>query len=282
MIIKDLIFNSAYFIRALKHYKKSNRVRLSNKHGGVINVLGNGPSLTDCLPSLYEKKGEEFFVVNDFAISDAYPIICPKFYVMVDPCYWEEKTNDYDIQMRTKVFKSLNDKTNWDIVLYVPDYVASNQLFKHIIVNPHVNIKGFNYTNFYPTCSSFYTFILKNNWGVVPVGNILGQAIFLSLNLGFDTIRIFGADHSWTKDLRVNEKNEVCTVKRHFFSDHEILEPWHKSNRELFRMYEILGSLRNHFYGYIFLEWYAKQLNKKIINCTKGSFIDAFERSVEW
>lgn len=276
-MIKDTLYNIAYFIRAIKHFDRDTRIIYNNEHRGEICVLGNGPSLNACLPSLISAN-KEFFVVNDFAVSENFTKVRPRYYVMVDPCYWDEKTNSFDIEMREEVFKNINELTTWKMELFVPDYVVKKNLLEVVTNNSNVCIRGFNYTNFYPSYSSFYNFILRKNFGVVPVGNVLGQAIYLSINLGYDTIRIYGAEHSWTKDIRVNEKNEVCTIKRHFFSSEEVLEPWHKSNGELFKMYEILTSLRNHFLGYFFLNWYANSMKRKIINCTEGSFIDAFDR----
>lgn len=278
MRVKDVFLNTAYFFRVFKHLNPRYRLTYNNSHLGEICVLGNGPSLSLILPRIITEE-KQVFVMNDFSLSEFYDKVRPRYYIMVDPYYWDNNTQKIDLTLRTMVLDSIINNTNWKMELFVPDYVVKKNLLEAVSCNPNICIRGFNYTNFYPSYSSFYKYILRNNLGVVPVGNVLGQAIYLSINLGYDTINVYGAEHSWTKDLRVNEKNEVCTIKRHFFSDKEILEPWHKSNGELFKMHEILFSLMNHFSGYFFLNWYAHSTNRRILNCTEGSFIDAFDRN---
>lgn len=279
-VIKNCFITLIYSLRVLFHLNPSNRLSYRKDNKGQLHIYGNGPSLKTILSSNdYAKSEEVAFVVNDFAVSEYYSLVKPKYYMLVDPAYWDDVVNLEDKELRDKVYNNINQITDWPITLFVPSYVLSKNRMKCFIYNKCVHIRAFNYTNFYPTKSGFYKFILKNNFGVVPVGNILGQAIYAGINLGYDEILVYGAEHSWTEDLRVNENNEVCTIKKHFFESNEYeLIPWKKSNGDLFKMYEILSSLRNHFYGYLFLEWYSKQMNVRIYNCTPGSFIDAFER----
>ena len=152
----------------------------------------------------------------------------------------------------------------WSLILFIPWQAYKTGFFQSQLSNNNIKIIPFNYTNFYPSYTKFYNKILSWNMGVVPVGNVLGCAIYLSVNMGYKEVLIYGAEHSWTVDLRVNEQNQVCTVKRHFFEDEEILVPWLKSNNEVFKMAEILDSLKNHFRGYEYLNWYANSKNCKI------------------
>ena len=41
--------------------------------------------------------------------------------------------------------------------------------------------------------------------------------------MGFKTLNIYGADHSWSEDLRVDNNNRVCKISRHFYD--EVLLP---------------------------------------------------------
>lgn len=284
--VKALFMSILYSYRIFIYIQRKYRLCYSSTKKKYIYVLGTGPSLKDSLNSLLSNDiGEtDFFAVNNFAISKYYPIVKPKFYILLDPAYWlpYNQTNDYDVKEREAIFSDLNDKTSWSMDLFIPSNIYKKGVLKSKIINRNIKVRAINYTNFYPTDSWFYhSIILKQNFGVVPVGNVLGQAIYASINLGYEKITLLGAEHSWTKDLRVNVDNQVCTIRRHFYDGgiEGVLIPWQKSNGKPFRMYEILRSISNHFYGYEVLNRYAKRLNVRIYNYTPESFIDAFERT---
>lgn len=281
MKINDFVNSLICALQQVKHFKRNSRVVYNGTDKGVINILGNGPSLSSSIATLANRVGRQsFFAVNDFAVSDAFTILQPDNYVLIDPAYFSDNTNAADIEMRNRVFSRMHEKVSWKMQLYVPYKVYRNKVFKETISNNNIEICPFNYIGFHPTKTKFYSYILKKNLGTVPVGNVLGAAIHIALNKGYQEIHIYGADHTWTKDLCVNEQNQVCTIKRHFFNDKatEELVPWHASDTHIFKMHEILMCLYKHFYGYEFLEWYASNLGCKILNCTPGTFIDAFRR----
>lgn len=277
----DFFMSVIYLYKIVTNLKKNRRCVLSRNVKREICVLGSGPSMTESIRQIQNgNRGDiHFFAMNDFAVSDFYTTCKPRYYILLDPCYWtpKEQTNDCDFEMRKNTFGKMNSMTNWEMELFIPAEVYKCKYLDNVITNPQIKLRPFNYSNYYPTKTSFYYWILKNNYGVVPVGNVLGGAIYLSINMGYKTIKLVGAEHSWTKDIRVDDDNRVCTIKRHFYGD-GTLEPWLKSNKEPFLMCEILQSLCNHFRGYLYLDWYAKRCNATVYNCTKGSFIDAFTR----
>ncbi len=281
--ITDFFQNLAYTVRAVAHLRPNGRLKYKKLNSGRIYVLGNGPSLKGELAALVNNEQEVVtFAVNDFGVSDYYAQVKPAYYILVDPAYWNERVNDLDKELREKSYLNMNKLTQWPMTLFVPSKVVKLFKKRQFITNSNINICPIYYTNFYPTKTSFYKYVLKHNLGVVPAGNVLCQAIYASINLGFDEILVYGAEHSWTKDIRVNERNEVCTIKKHFFDDIENhLIPWQKANGKVFKMYEILTSLGNSFYGYHFLDWYSKEVGARIYNCTPYSFIDAFERKFD-
>ncbi len=275
----SILYSFLYSIRIFGHLNSSGRLFYKKELKGDIHVLGNGPSLKEKLKEYRINSDIVSFAVNDFAVSDFYSIVKPSYYMLVDPAYWIDNANMIDMEIREKVYQNMNERTIWPMTLFVPSYVKKKKIMEQFVHNSNIIIRAINYTNFYPTKTWYYKYILKHNFGVVPVGNILGQAIYASINMGFKNIYIYGAEHSWTEDIRVNDKNQVCTIKKHFFdAEEQKLVPWLKANGDTFKMHEVLASLRNHFLGYHFLEWYSKQMGAHILNCTTGSFIDAFER----
>ena len=79
----------------------------------------------------------------------------------------------------------------------------------------------------------------------------------------------------------VNNDNVVCLKNQHFYNMETEYTPFYISdpNGPVFKMHEALNAFSKMFYGYICLQEYADYIGDvKIINRTKGSFIDAFNR----
>ena len=278
---RDLFFTIMDTLRIPFRSKRLCRAKYENKaQKHTISILCTGPSMNDGVEELLAKNMlTDFFAVNDFAQSELYKKTAPKYYVLLDPAYWVDNrdTNECDVIARNKTFSAINNLTTWDMTIFFPVEARNSKFIQEAITNNHVKVEPFNYFQFYPTKTEFYNYILENNWGCVPVGNVLGGALYLSINMGYNEIYLFGVEHSWLKDVRVNNNNQVCTIKKHFYGEGE-LEPWMKSDGSCFKMFELLDAISTHFKGYFFLDWYAKKHNVRILNCTEGSFIDSFER----
>lgn len=240
------------------------------KDAGPLTILANGPSLKDVISKLDNSKCD-FCVVNDFYLSPYYKIIKPRFHVLADPLYFVQSG---DIEPFIKAI-------DWDIVLYVPYgawkkmEILHNMPSKHITVIPfhHKYMKGFD---------SFELFLFKRGLSMPGAQNVLVPSIFNAINMGYKEIYLYGADHSWTKSIRVNDVNQVCLTDSHFYDEGEVkLAPWRKATpgREICKMHEILTDLTTVFKSYHIIRKYANLRNCSIINKTKDSFIDAFERA---
>lgn len=282
--MKEKIYNTLNhlfdYLRVKKNNLRSIRFPYRKDYSGSIYVMGNGPSLKSSLANILSSNTSNyFFAVNDFAVSDAFERIKPNFYIMVDHCYWSkaEDTNSKDLELRTKVFSKLIENTDWEMKVFIPDYAYKQGSFSHLLKNPNLVLTPFNRYSIKAENSKFYYNNLKAN-NTAYFNNVLANAIYCSLNLGFDELYVLGAEHSWTKDIRVNELNQVCTIKEHFFEKNSELIPWQRSDGQIFTMTEVLSALSHHFQAYELLNQYANQLGAKIFNSTPGSFIDAFER----
>ena len=111
--------------------------------------------------------------------------------------------------------------------------------------------------------------------------NVLVPSIFNAINMGYKEIRIYGADHSWLECIRVDNQNRVCLTDSHFYDKEKVkLEPWIKATpgREVYKMHEVLRDIAQMFDSYHQIRWYADKVGRRVVNCTKDSFIDAFER----
>lgn len=185
--IIDFANNCLYLIRALQSLAPYRRLTYKKRVAGTINILGNGPSLKNDIDNLLvSHTNEKYFALNDFGTTDLYRKFKPCYYIICDPCYWvrKEDSNERDYKYRVALFEKLNNETSWDLTLFIPWVAYKSGVITSEIVNEKINIVPFNYMNYYPTYSCYYRKILEKNLGVVPVGNVLGSAIYISINYG--------------------------------------------------------------------------------------------------
>lgn len=97
--------------------------------------------------------------------------------------------------------------------------------------------------------------------------------------MGYEKIHLIGADHSWLKDLWVDENNLVMLRQKHFYDETTAkANPMYKKGQDTRKLHEVLQKFVISFEAYFTLEKFATKKGQKIINLTPGSFIDAFER----
>ena len=112
--------------------------------------------------------------------------------------------------------------------------------------------------------------------------NVLVAATFMAINMGYQQIELYGADHNWHEQLHVDDNNQVCIKQVHFNEDvsHVKLVPFYKlaHSKEVFRMDEIYTTWAKVFIGYQHLQHYAQACKVDVINASEVSFIDAFPR----
>jgi len=246
-------------------------------------ILGNGPSLTADLEYNTENMmNKNVFVVNDFVLTDLFEIIKPSYYVFSDPSYWSKNTYDKMKKVRNEVYESINKKVNWPLCILIPYEAYKTKIFQDNFER-NLNIKIVYYNTVFTDGGNFFIhFLFTHNLAIPRIQNVLVAAIFNSLNLGFKNVYILGADHSWTKDIIVNSKNEVCLSVKHFYiQESDSPDVWLKFNGEPYKMHEVLQDLSKMFKGYYDLKLYSRYLNTNIFNLTTNSFIDAFDRNVQ-
>jgi hypothetical protein len=261
-------------------YSKLNVSIKTLKDEGTCYVLGNGPSLkSDILKYIDDIKGPSTFVVNDFAKSEHYELIKPRYYVLVDPSYWRKDVYEEVYVSCQEVLIIINNKTTWPLYLIIPNSAKKNIDFQNnFSKNKNIILIDFNDTTILGFVF-FRFYMYKNYFGGPPMKNVLISAIYLSLNIGFKEINLLGSDHSWSTELIVNKNNQVCLADSHFYDKQTVS---HKPLRHIYgseyKMHEILRDFALMFEGYHVLNEYAITLGSQICNKCQHSFIDAFEK----
>jgi hypothetical protein len=103
-------------------------------------------------------------------------------------------------------------------------------------------------------------------------------AIYLAINTGFKRIVLFGADHSWHEEIKVDDSNSVTVNHEHFYDKQDVRLPMYKLDGKKYFLHDIFRKLHYAFKGYFILNNYAGYMSAKIQNASSRSYIDAFEK----
>lgn len=266
------------YLKMIRNFRHP-RVSYNGTNNKSIIVLGNGPSAKILTKKLDITENVDMLCVNDFASSELYKQYKPNVYLIWDPAYWTpiEKTNPVDYENRIKTISSIANDTTWHLDFYCPVEALKTGEFNLLKNNKNINVVPLNRCELSLTDAPYYYRALSKNLAS-PSVNVIASAIWLSINIGYSQLFLLAVENSWTKDLVVNDNNEVCTVREHFYGE-KTFEVWRKSDTSLYAMNEILSDLSKLFLNYRLLQKYADIKSVNIYNCTPNSFIDAFTRA---
>jgi hypothetical protein len=272
---KDTI-NFLYFLYLLLRVKAyCNPIK--KVYSGRAVILANGPSLKEVIPRLTIDdifKNVDFVVMNFFAFDDVFFIIKPKHYCFIDLIFIQDSYKKDEVY---KLFTVLQERVDWDLNIYVVGHWYYEKFIKFFeFTNGFLKIIPINYF-LYKGYKNLRNFFYKKSLAIPELNNVALLAIYVSINLGYSEIDLYGVDHSFFNSLCVNENNQLCDMYAHFYDISEI-KPVRYANGSIPKVASHIKNMLIVFEGHDFLADYAKYANVKIINCTKNSMIDSYER----
>lgn len=248
---------------------------LTPSNGRKIRIIANGPTLLEELEAA-AKGDEDYLMLNDSAMTDIFSTVKPTRYVMMDPLYFTEVLD------QNEAFLNVFLKVDWDMMIFVPASCTS-MVKKLFDSNSHLKVL--------PTPSGIpanvklrcvRNFFFKHYLAAPPLQNVVVGAIYTSIMSGYRNIELFGVGHSWTTQLAVNDLNQVCLRDVHYYEKDAPMKPWLQCSGVPYRMHIILRDLAQMFDSYWDLRYFADAIgNVRILNKTRGSFIDAFDRDYD-
>ncbi len=261
-ILSAILFSSLSKANKIKKIAKNNQV-------STCCILANGPSLRTVLEENHSQfLNQDLFVVNFFVNSDYFQILKPKYYVITDTIFFKE---NYSVNI-AKLLEALKN-VDWHIILWIPTGRDKARFVREVKINKFIEIMHYNMTPIRAYKPIEY-FMYKHNLGMPVPHNVSNTCIFLSLNLKYKNIKLYGVDHSWLKTLYVNDKNLVCFEDSHFYNNKTL-----SREGDIGTLSFILSMYAMTFDTHLRLQDYAEHLNVEIINYTKGSYIDAYKRA---
>ena len=271
--IKNKIKTSAQFVLKLyntlvwflfqtMHYGFKNYI-VKSKVNDLITILGNGPSFSEDICKLDFLDGD-YCVVNYFFESSFFRKLKPKYYVLADPAFFQ-----------TEAIDRIVSQLQWEMQLFVQYRVwkkyYKRRSYKWLKIVPY---NDYSYQGF----KKLKILLYKKGLSMPSPQNVLIPCLFNAINMGYKEIRLYGADHSWTKTLCVTKDNVVCAVDCHFYKEARLAPYWKGRQGVYYKIHELLRDFANMFEGYHQIKEYANICGTRILNYTKDSFIDAFEK----
>ncbi len=233
-------------------------------------ILGNGPSLRnvldDNMPALMQS---DCMAVNYAANTPEFFQVRPRYYTIADPHFFRA-TDDANVGSMLSALSSVD----WPMVLFVPcraekmARLIDNSNIKTVRYNA-VGIEGWRWL-------SRLAFSLR--LGMPRPRNVLIPSVMLGIWLEYREIYLVGADHSWTRNLSVDDENRVVTNLPHYYADNSHERERVKAVYADVRLHSLFLSYYVAFKAYHEIAWWARERGVCVYNSTPGSFIDAFER----
>ena len=271
---KDIIDAIASLGKAMLLSRRPSKAG-SRKQERLI-IMGNGPSLRETIASHSDiLKESDTLAVNFAANADTYRELKPNLYVLADPHFFragdDGKSSDPNV---VRLWESIAS-TDWPITLYVP---CKAKLPDSILKNGDIEVKRYNLTPGEGLRGPVH-WLYRHGLAMPRPRNVLIASIMVALREGYRDISIVGADHTWSRDLWVDDRNRVISVQKHFYKDND--KEFERVAQEYagYHLHDILNSLTIAFRSYHQIADYAGRIGAEITNCTPGSFIDAFPRA---
>ncbi|GHV47600.1 hypothetical protein FACS1894181_01370 [Bacteroidia bacterium] len=252
---------------------------IKKKYSGTVAVLANGPSLKEVIPKLTTKEFEniDFIVMNFFALDDVFFKIKPKHYCLADPMFFKANHRIDDV---SKLFNILQNKVDWKLNLYLPSIRYKEFIAFSKLNNDNIQIVKTNYVGF-RGYEVFRNYFYKKGLSSLGLSSVALLAIYIGIQCGYNEEQLYGVDHTFFDNLFVNDKNQLYSKYSHFDTDKTVttLSPLLRNDTDCFwRISDYIYQQSKIFKNHDISAKYAQYMNVLIINCTKNSLIDSYNR----
>lgn len=261
------LFKWAVFFVA--HENPVNYIKREDRSRPVA-ILGNGPSLKEFRPE--SGQDSDYCMVNFAPLSGLFFSVRPAYHVLVDDAFFVAEQNELVGRMQ---------QIDWDIRLFIP-YKYRKTAQQRYGANPHIHLVPIHLTGLPDTFALKKTaYRLFKRGRALPIAeNVMIAAIYCMMNSGYHQIDLYGADHTWISQMKVDDQNRVCMIKDHYYDAQLVeLKPLVNADGSIPTLSQELRCQAKAFGAYEMLQGYAGYLGDVVIrNRTVGSYIDAFPR----
>lgn len=239
-------------------------------------ILGNGPSLRQTIDDhIDELLTKDLMAVNFSANTPDFFKLRPQYYILADGIFFNLLDKDQNVR---RLWDNINS-ISWKITMLVP--TKFKHLVKPLIMNnKNIDIRSFNLTPI-EGFKWLKKILFRSGAGMPRPRNVMIPAIMESIRMGYKKIYLYGADHSWTKTLDVDNENFVISIQPHYYEDNEKELQRVRETYKNLKLHDVLGSMVIAFRSYWEIKDYADAIGVEILNHTPDSMIDAFSKKIK-
>ena len=265
----------------LNEYSFNKFPDLNINKGKRCMVFGNGPSLKTML-SEYEKNDVSItgdtFVVNFFPLNPLFYRIKPKYLFWSDYIFIQDTEGSTEIVR--KMYEEMQEKVDWNLTIYLnaPYNKDNKRLIKYSrLTNPNIRFVFLNRKFCDDLCPMIRHKLYKTGYFMPSEGTVVNTAIYVALLQGYKEIELYGSELTMFRDIEVGEDNQLYIVEKHFYDD---------DHRQLVKQdgggkaytHDYLLWMYTMFHSHYLLRKFSDSLGAHIVNCSKGSMIDVYDR----
>ncbi|MDR1757771.1 MAG: hypothetical protein LBR51_02255 [Bacteroidales bacterium] len=269
----DILDSFWSVVRLLKESRFVRVKKINREHESCI-IMGNGPSLSNTLKANADNlQHHDLIAVNFAALADEFLLYKPNTYVLCDPAFWfqpDSEDPESSLQKVNRFYRHLAENVTWNMQLFIPFQAKKIVTEMNVLSrNPRVSVCYFNRTKI-EGFKCLKHAMLKRQWGMFRTQNVIVAALLLAIYSNYKDVYLAGLDFDWTKNLRVDENNDVCFSDNHFYA---------KTDRKMSQaMYETYYSLYCAHASFYNIKNYAETAGVNIFNLNKQSFVNCFEK----
>ena len=196
------------------------RIKLSQRENNECVILANGPSLTRMIQNhrgfLNDK---DLICVNHFPSTELYADLKPGYYMTSAPDLWLDDIDAFFVDQSNSLFVEMQEGTKWPLIFHIPIESSNFSRWQSILNKNHnISIQYYNNTPI-EGWEWFRHLCFKLNLGMPRPHNVLIPSLANAINMGYKTIYLLGADHSWLSEISVNDQNQVLINQKHFYDE---------------------------------------------------------------
>jgi hypothetical protein len=265
------------FSKSVKPYRNA-----KTKKNRLV-ILGSGPSFKKTIEEnldFLKSENNDLVALNHFAITDYYTELKPEYYFTIAHDLFLDDTIDDYKNPSIKLFNAISDKTNWELKFFITYEARKYKRWQEILSkNKNIEIVYINITPI-EGFRWFRYFCYNRGLGMTRPHNVMIPTIHFAIHAGVKEIILIGSEHSWLQELHIDDDNNALFFNEHFYDKEKKSKRYNYRGVSYLKLHEILMTLATAFKSYHELNEYAESKDIKVYNCTKGSFIDAFERKI--
>jgi len=216
------------------------------------------------------------------ATTDYFEMLRPTCYFIQDRVWFEKNSSTYE--KLQQVFRALNEKVSWEMVLCVPGPYAEEFQRSKLITNQFIEIRSFDgrglrsgrlgtVNSDFSVRTRMLIFLWNRSLLYPPLESVASTALFELIRTHPLRIDLVGLDMTMGRDLALDASGSLGYFPRHFYGKFAEAAPNHAPTTSTAHAYIYLSKK---FHLFHLLSEYARGNRVPVLNRTADTLLDSF------